>query len=397
MRFILLSALCLAAACDDTVLLENVCGEPCAVTLDGELLLGEKAEAYADEVYDCGLGTIVCEDGIETCDGWRMEHTNFCDEPLLDECDGFPMNYRISEYDYRNDCNNDAVGVCRQTEKVCREDGWECELPDTYSDFEICDGLDNNCNGSTDENAVLFAAPFQYTGPLETANVGECRVGTVQCVRGVESYPDMVTPTEEVCGTDKDEDCDGVIDESDGTVDAAFYISIDYSGSMNEEIMVLTQAICGWVEDPRYVESRFAIDAVAVRGPVSDYRQQITDFATAEVACEALLNFSEPSLVDEYMVYSMVQAMSEEYHWPEGLDRHVIMFTDEPNYTHPAANDMALVEICLSNPDITYGAFLIPSDSWNIVLDGCDFWVDEYEANVDEMLTKLLNRFRGTC
>ncbi len=80
----------------------------------------------------------------------------------------------------------------------------------TNGGVEICDGLDNNCDDSIDENLSQDC----YTGPDGTKGVGLCAAGAQACTDGAwAECSGEVTPSVEVCGNSKDEDCDGASDD----------------------------------------------------------------------------------------------------------------------------------------------------------------------------------------
>ena len=69
---------------------------------------------------------------------------------------------------------------------------------------EICDGIDNNCNGAVDEG-------FGTT----TCGLGACQRTVTACVNGIPQTCTPGSPTAEVCNG-IDDDCDGVVDNGGG-------------------------------------------------------------------------------------------------------------------------------------------------------------------------------------
>lgn len=97
--------------------------------------------------------------------------------------------------------------------------GCEIECVPTNGGVEICDGVDNNCDGVVDEG-------FAQLSESCTAGVGACaRTGVYICA---DDHQDVVcsvvpgAPEDEICGDGVDNNCDGRIDEGEA-VDATIW------------------------------------------------------------------------------------------------------------------------------------------------------------------------------
>jgi hypothetical protein len=82
---------------------------------------------------------------------------------------------------------------------------------------EICDGIDNDCNFKVDDNPtdVGGACGSACPGGVVPNCVGQCKAGMLACVSGVKVCQGSVGPTPEICDG-LDNDCNGVTDDGFG-------------------------------------------------------------------------------------------------------------------------------------------------------------------------------------
>jgi hypothetical protein len=104
-------------------------------------------------------------------------------------------------------CDNGKLGICYKTGTyVCKPDGTGlyCDAPDVTGTPEICNGLDDDCNGAIDDIKQSC-----------TTNADCAAVGTASCISG-SCVCQLCAAQPEVCDN-KDNDCNGLIDDNIAT------------------------------------------------------------------------------------------------------------------------------------------------------------------------------------
>ncbi len=202
----------------------------------------------------CAAGTHVCNaDGVGfgACVGWTGPAAEMCGDGVDNDCDGNLDQGCVCPPGETWDCyghpfETDGIGVCQRGTMTCAPDGLDygaC-VGEVGPSPEVCNGLDDDCDGTTDEGCTAcvpvdevcgdgldndcdeladedcVCAPGSlvacYDGPPGTAGVGTCTNGVRTCDANGMGYGacvGTVGPTAEVCGDGLDNDCDGATDE----------------------------------------------------------------------------------------------------------------------------------------------------------------------------------------
>lgn len=235
-----------SAACSEPDILSKVCpyDQPCTIRPDGQIVTGNvqtKGTCVVGRVTCDEDSNIVCADFVgpteEICDGLDNDCDGFVDDGFDRDRDGYTScggdcddgNGKINP-DADEVCNNaddDCDGIvdkiseecwthngavvfneqstCKKGTRECEEGRWKSCRDQTFPRAEVCDGMDNNCDGIVDEIVVDQCGPRSEEGICQRGDQ-VCTDNETQCVGAVYAL------SEELCDG-LDNDCDGTVDE----------------------------------------------------------------------------------------------------------------------------------------------------------------------------------------
>jgi MYXO-CTERM domain-containing protein len=140
----------------------------------------------------CG-GPCGCAVPVEKCDG------------LDNDCDGNVDNgFMVGAA-----CTNNGVGACKRGGILaCNANGTGtvCDAPVVTPTQEVCNNIDDDCNGKVDDGMI------PGVGEACGSGVGTCKAGVTACVNGKLVCNTVSMPKAETCNG-MDDDCNGLVDD----------------------------------------------------------------------------------------------------------------------------------------------------------------------------------------
>ncbi len=211
---------------------------------------GFVSTACGSTVGQCTAGKTVCSGGGVSCKGGTKPSAEVCDNKD-NNCDTVVDNFSEACYPAATGCDKltgKCKGICQMGTHLCVAGKWMMCVGAKTPTAETCNGLDDDCDGTTDEGvgnscvdystckahtscAACAAKPAEVcdnkdndcNGKIDDkvagmgkacgSDVGECKAGSTACVGGKEICWGGTGPTMEVCDC-KDNNCNGKIDDN---------------------------------------------------------------------------------------------------------------------------------------------------------------------------------------
>ena len=238
---------------------EEVCDEAdndCDGDTDEELLTTFYADTDSDgygdaassqDACDAPTGHVEddtdCDDSLDTVNPGADEVCNSVD----DDCDGdTDEDSAIDAGTWYDDTDGDGYGDASASTVTCDQpsntvtDSTDCD--DTDADVnpgedELCNSIDDDCDGDTDEDSAIDADTWYEDGDEDGyGDSGRSQTSCTQPSGWVaddtdcdDNDNDIYPGADELCN-DEDDDCDGTIDEDDATDADTWYADSDGDG-----------------------------------------------------------------------------------------------------------------------------------------------------------------------
>jgi hypothetical protein len=167
----------------------------------------------------CGTSIAPCKQGVLSCKAGKWDDESACKGavgPTAEVCDGASKDENCNGVANEGcACVNGETKPCGNKTPPCKQGTLTCTdglwpmmcVGEVKGSAEVCDNVDNNCDGTVDEGFVKGGPCTAGRGECLATGVFECNAaGAVAC-----SVVAKAVSTAESCDT-KDNDCDGVVD-----------------------------------------------------------------------------------------------------------------------------------------------------------------------------------------
>jgi hypothetical protein len=368
---------------------------PCNSHDDCNVLSGDQGgHCVTDGVYEGSFCATTCGEGGSCPDGYSCESVENGEE-----------TYDVCRPD-SGECGCGIWAIIESASTQCGEENCYAErtctvtgltdCPALTPEDEICDGIDNNCNGSTDDGLTPPLADLQLGICAEAVQVCDGANGWIEPTYGAD-----YETTETICDA-LDNDCDG---EADNGLTPP--LAGNQEGVCNGEIQVCTGAE-GWVEPDYTLNSEYEETEGFCDGLDNDCDGAVDDdlvpplgslfegvCSTVTQTCEGTEGWQDPEYANLITTYQETESLCD------GLDNDCDAQTDEELVAPEANNQNGIcagqVQVCGADagwlePD--YAAIT----NYEATESTCDGLDNDCDGAIDNDLTPPLNDSQfGLC
>ena len=163
----------------------------------------------------CAAGTSACQGGQVVCTPNTQASAEKCDGADND-CDGQTDEGcncvdGTSQSCYTGAPGSQGVGPCKGGNQTCSGGTWGTCLGQVVPGTEICNGQDDDCDGQTDDgNPGGGSAGSTGLSGICSAGTQQCQAGSLKCTQNQQAAPS------DTCGNGLDDNCNGQTDENCG-------------------------------------------------------------------------------------------------------------------------------------------------------------------------------------
>ena len=221
--------------CDDAVAAVNPGASEICDSLDNNCD-GSTDEDYVPAATSCGVGacagtgTTTCVAGavVDSCVAGTPAASDATCNGIDEDCSG------TADEDYVSTATSCGVGACAGTGTTTCVAGAvvdSCVAGTPAASDATCNGIDEDCSGAADED---------YASAATSCGMGACAAtGALTCVAGAVVDSCVAgTPVAEVCDG-ADNDCDGQVDEAGAGGEQTYYADADGDGYGNAAVAVV--------------------------------------------------------------------------------------------------------------------------------------------------------------
>ena len=219
---------------------------------------GDDSERPSEVLDYDNDGYVEADDCNDTDPTIHPDATELCDG-IDNDCSGVIDDNEPFDADtWYADTDGDGYGDINQPYRACEQPSGYAHDPVDCDDTEmsvypfaaeLCDGLDNDCDGNVDENSAIDAITWYsdgdgdgYGSPFAWTYACEAPEGYIEDASDCDDTDASVNPDGiEICAGNADEDCDGLFDDEDDSVvdQLPFYEDADGDGYGNPDSIVM--------------------------------------------------------------------------------------------------------------------------------------------------------------